>query len=405
MSNKLQVCLLNWTSGIGGVERIIEAYAAGFQGKDCELTYAYSPFPNDRLHIQRIIGNGGRVIPLGPTPIVTSSKPQTQTPAPRKLLIKIWKSLFPSRLDLLVYLLRKTRRLSVTIAQGLQAPGLNPDICHLHAGYYDWLAGGVRACRHQFPQTKIVLHLHNPPAFYSPTFIERRTFRAADAVIFVSNHTRLAWETALGFKLDNAFVLPSPIILPTAPEVRSQRSDRKPVVLATIGRLSPIKGIDVAIRATANLIQSGSSVELWILGTGPEEQRLKSLATELKLGEAVKFMGFVNDPPALFGRIDFLLQPSLTTEGVPITVLEAMAAGLPVIATTVGGIPEVIENKVAGILIQPGSVEALASAIHDLIRDPGRAEALGRRARDRAVQTNSAPNATEALIRLYETLK
>jgi glycosyltransferase involved in cell wall biosynthesis len=113
-------------------------------------------------------------------------------------------------------------------------------------------------------------------------------------------------------------------------------------------------------------------------------------------------MGFVEKPFPLFPEMDILLQPSLTTEGIPNSVLQAMAGGLAVIATPVGGLPEIIEHGVNGLLVPPGDADALATAITELASDAGRRAQLGLRAAAQVRQRHDARQAARDLLTVYQ---
>lgn len=394
----IHVCMVNRTTNVGGVERILQAYAAGFSGRPVRLDYAYTPFPGDAPHVAALQALGVGLRPLADSPRAAAASAAPGCAHPNRLLA-LWKVLVPARADQLVFQLRQARRLRPELAARLRAGGAAPDLCHLHAGYYGWLAAGVQACRRAFPGVPVIVHLHNPPAFFTPTWCERRALRGADAVVFVSRPTQQAWEQQVG-PLPRARVLPSPVVveLPPAP---ARPAGARPLILGLVGRLSPIKGTDIALRAAAALLAEGAAIELWVLGKGPEEDRLRELARALNIAGHVRFHGFVPEPLALLRAMDVLLQPSLSTEGVPISVLEAMAAGLPVIATPVGGVPEIIADGVTGFLVAPGSADGLAACVRRLLAAPAERAAVGQRAAEFVRERHAAPRAAAALEELY----
>ena len=120
-----------------------------------------------------------------------------------------------------------------------------------------------------------------------------------------------------------------------------------------------------------------------IAGDGPLRQELVALAEDLGLRDRVHFLGFRSDASALMGSLDVLVVPSLT-EGSPLVTLEAMAAGVPVVASAVGGIPDQVRHGKEGLLVPPGDTGAMGDAIVALLRDPARARSLGEAGRRRA---------------------
>jgi glycosyltransferase involved in cell wall biosynthesis len=164
---------------------------------------------------------------------------------------------------------------------------------------------------------------------------------------------------------------------PTArANVEALFGDDKPrLIVGAVGRLSPEKGFDVLIRA-ASLVKS-PDVGFVLFGDGPLRAELERQAAPL--GGRFRFAGFRNDLERFLPGLD-LAASSSHTEGLPVAVLEAQAAGLPVVATAVGGTPEVIVAGDNGLLVPPGSPESLASALDALLADEPRRREMGRRA-------------------------
>ncbi|MFB6151949.1 MAG: glycosyltransferase family 4 protein [Haloarculaceae archaeon] len=140
-----------------------------------------------------------------------------------------------------------------------------------------------------------------------------------------------------------------------------------------VGRLVPVKGVDDLIDAVGSLAAAGRDVALDVVGTGKSEADLRARAAESPAADAVTFHGFVPFGPDLFDRYreaDAFVLPS-HSEGFPNVVLEAMAHGVPVVATRVGGIDEVVTDGETALLVPPGDSEALADAVGRLQDDPG----------------------------------
>jgi len=159
----------------------------------------------------------------------------------------------------------------------------------------------------------------------------------------------------------------------------SDARDGGPVV--TVARLSPEKDITTLLRAAALAVAEDPSFRLEIAGAGPCMADLRQTTSDLGLNGCVHFHGQVRDVPALLTRAGLFVLSSLT-EGVSLTLLEAMACGLAVVATRVGGNPEVVADGETGLLVPPGDPAALARAMLQLRRDDGqrrRMEQAGRR--------------------------
>jgi glycosyltransferase involved in cell wall biosynthesis len=149
-----------------------------------------------------------------------------------------------------------------------------------------------------------------------------------------------------------------------------------------VARVSPEKDIESLLRATALVVREKPAFRLEIAGDGPCRQPLMQLARELGLNNNVTFLGHVKDIPELLTRCSFFVLSS-QTEGVSLTLLEAMARGLPVVATRVGGNVEVVAEGETGLLVPCGDPAALALAMLECSSDPERAARMGRAARQR----------------------
>ena len=149
-----------------------------------------------------------------------------------------------------------------------------------------------------------------------------------------------------------------------------------------VGRLSPEKDFPTLVRAAALAAREDPTFRLEVAGEGAVAEDLRRLAGELKPAGVVRLLGQVRDIPALLARGSIFTLASLT-EGVSLTLLEAMASGLPVVATRVGGNPEVVAEGQTGLLVPPADPAALAAALLTLWRDPPLRRALGRAGRAR----------------------
>jgi sugar transferase (PEP-CTERM/EpsH1 system associated) len=150
----------------------------------------------------------------------------------------------------------------------------------------------------------------------------------------------------------------------------------------TVARLSPEKDQEMLLRSVALLRDALPEVRLEIAGDGPRRAALEALSAELGLQNRVRFLGEVQDVPALLARGSVFVLSSLT-EGMSLTLLEAMASGLPVVATRVGGNPEVVVDGETGVLVPSGQPEELARALQAVLQDPRRAAQFGLAARKR----------------------
>jgi len=172
-------------------------------------------------------------------------------------------------------------------------------------------------------------------------------------------------------------------------------------ILGTVARLFPVKAIDVLIRGFAEYFPAArTGAKLVVVGTGPLEAELKGLAVRLGIGERVVFAGFREDMPAVLNAFDVFTLAS-DSEGCPMALLEAMAAGRPVLATAVGGVPELVVDGVTGLLVPARSPIALAKAIAALEDDALRAR-LGAAGRERALERHGRGELLRRMMSFYE---
>ncbi|MBK5189819.1 MAG: glycosyltransferase, partial [Gemmatimonadaceae bacterium] len=187
------------------------------------------------------------------------------------------------------------------------------------------------------------------------------------------------------------------------PGARDTTRAPSPVHCLAVGRLIERKGVAELLRAWSLLPRGCYTLE--IAGTGPEEATLRALATELGVGEDVRFAGALDrDEIARRSRHAdmFVLTPH--EEAFGNVFAEAIAAGLPVVGSNVGAIPDLVQNGENGILVSPGDPEAIARAIRELGGDPARSAAMGACNRARAEATLSWDTATDQYLALYAEL-
>jgi glycosyltransferase involved in cell wall biosynthesis len=155
--------------------------------------------------------------------------------------------------------------------------------------------------------------------------------------------------------------------------------NREDFIVGYVGRLSREKGLIHLFAACAQLSRNGVPLRVLIVGDGPQRNELENLSLELGLGDRVLFTGFQEDIAEWILCMDVFILPSLT-EGTPIALLEAMAYGIPAIASAVGGVPQVIKHGETGILVSPGRAEEISNAILALFEDPAARQKLAQNA-------------------------
>ncbi len=278
---------------------------------------------------------------------------------------------------------------------------LRPAILHCH-GTKAVLLG--RIYRVLAPSTPLVATCHlwfEEPgaglAFRWLHLAERRAYRRFDAVVAVSeaiSRSLSAWGLVHPTTIPNGISRddfdPSP-----APPANHSR-----VVLLNVGRLAAQKNQQLLVRAVALLRQRGLDVELNIAGEGPCRAELEGLIRDLLLQDSVRLLGFQPEIDKVLKEADLFVMPSLD-EGLPIALLEAMASGIPVVATRVGSIPEVLQDGEAGLLVATAELPALVSAIELLVANPTLRRALGSRGRERVRKAYGALTMYEAYAEIY----
>jgi len=170
-------------------------------------------------------------------------------------------------------------------------------------------------------------------------------------------------------------------------------------VLGVVGRLEEQKGHRHLLAALPEIIPEIPDLTVLLVGEGKEGAALRTLVQELGLGSRVHFLGTRRDLPRLFRAMDLVVQPSLW-EGLPLTLLLAMGAGLPVVGTRVSGTTDVVEDGRNGVLVAPGDSQALAHAILELYRRPETRRRLG----DAARRTVAEKHSQEAMLRRLEQI-
>ena len=237
----------------------------------------------------------------------------------------------------------------------------------------------------------LVYHVHSPAGHDSTrqlvnafnSLVEWHSLREADRLIAVSPSLE-RYMVARGFSADRVVCVPNGV--PAYPAA----VDRSPPVgvwtLGTVALFRPRKGIEVLLEALAALRSWDLDVRLRAVGgfeTLAYETAVLGLADRLGVAGAVDWVGFTRNVNAELAKMDLFVLPSLFGEGLPMVVLEAMAAGVPIVATRVEGVPEAVKHRETGLLLDPGSVSQLAAAIRQFVEGEVDYTAMSRSGRQR----------------------
>ncbi|MCW5623691.1 MAG: glycosyltransferase family 4 protein, partial [Burkholderiales bacterium] len=233
-----------------------------------------------------------------------------------------------------------------------------------------------------------------------PAAIARWTARRADAVVVLSEE----WREQLSDRLPGArlHVVQNGIAAPALPGERRQNPE---TVVAFLGNLGRRKGVPELLQALA---RSPSRIRLRMAG-GEEDpdfnRTARDMARHLGIENRVDFVGPISGPTktAFLATADVFALPS-HAEGLPMSLLEAMASGLPVIVTTVGAIPSVVRDQVDGLLVAPGDIDAIAAAMTRLAAAPEMRARMGTSARERCIAGFGLDRTVEKLTAVYDAV-
>lgn len=269
---------------------------------------------------------------------------------------------------------------------------LKPTVVHTHLSDSTWL-GSIAARRSRIPCVATVHGMNRP-----------WTYSLARRLIAVSESARENLVRG-GVSPQRVAVVYNAIRPLTADEfmIREHARQRLGIspqefVLGTLARLVPLKGIDTAIKASAFALDRNRGWKLLIFGDGKQARELRKLAKELKVSDRVEFLGFRSDARGLLPALDVMLFPS-RKEAMGMAPAEAMAAGVPVIGSTVGGIPEVVGNT--GLLYGPEDVFGFVNGITELYNHPEKRAQLGSAAQCRVRENFSVNAMVEGVLKVY----
>jgi glycosyltransferase involved in cell wall biosynthesis len=223
-----------------------------------------------------------------------------------------------------------------------------------------------------------------------------------DKVVAVSESARKAFEESHDCPNGRTEVIYNGIRLARF-EKRTKTGDSGDVVLGSITNLSRDKDFDTLLRGFAGILRVLPNARLVIVGDGPVRGDVEQLAAELGVAERVELTGYRSDVPELLPTFNVLVH-STHTEGLGLAILEAMAARVPVVASAVGGIPEIVRDGVTGTLFPAGDVEGLRDAVLAALNDPIRSAAMVEAAQQDVRRRFTVEQMCEEYRRLYEGL-
>jgi glycosyltransferase involved in cell wall biosynthesis len=411
---RIYIAVLTFLPIVGGAERQALAHSRSLQARGCETTIL--TLRHDRTWPSREIIEGVRVLRVAGSVL----RDREKLPAPlRKLLYLIallilswtlWRhhrrydvlhlyQLGLQALPVALVCLLTGKPLIVSVrAAGL---GKSPREVSLVAGPLDanaaWLKVGERA------QTDGDLEGLERLGKLFVRLTRLLLYRIHAVVVILSSHMK-DYLTAHDFYLPGTQLIPNGVDVTrfTPPCTHTFPGERAQVVVC-VSRLSYQKGIDVLLQAWRLVQQEFAQARLIIVGTGPSQTQLERLAQALDMRGSIEFTGLQHDVAAQLHRGGLAVLPS-RCEGMPNAVLEAMACGLPCVATRVSGCEDIIEHEVNGLLVEPEDYRGMAQALLTLLRDPGLARTYGQAARATIEGHYALEHVTDMYAGLYQRI-
>ncbi|MGH3907127.1 MAG: glycosyltransferase family 4 protein [Pseudonocardiaceae bacterium] len=264
-------------------------------------------------------------------------------------------------------------------------------LIHAHGYEANYLVAAMRTVSRRWSHLPLVVTAHGwietTPRLRLQSRLDRCCGKLAEVRIATAARHAPKLRGSRGVVIAVPNGVPDPGRLPVmrhaqAPFRRSLGIPPQATIIGTVGRLSPEKRLDLLLAATQRLIRHGQDIHVLVVGGGDQRTKLESLAERLGLRGKVTFTGLLRDVTPALIAMDVLVQPS-DTEGTPRSVLEAMAHQVPVVATDVGDVAELLDHGRCGALVPPDDADLLAQALHRLLADPAHARDLVRCARSR----------------------
>ncbi len=285
----------------------------------------------------------------------------------------------------------------------------------LHAHQYTPFFYGALAAKLAGVGTRVILTEHG--RHYPDVVSARRRLvnrlvlsRFADRITAVCAFSASGLSESDGFPLDRIEVIRNGVDLDRYQRPRDRQTLRRALGLhaarryvATVARFHPVKDHHTLLHAFAQVCSIIDDVDLLLVGDGPLRGELQRLAQTLGIGERVQFLGVRADVPDILAAVD-LFALSSVSEAASITLLEAMAAGIPLVVTDVGGNPEIVRQGIDGLLTPSGDATAMATAMRRLLEDRTRAGRMGRQAAERVRVLYRIGGTVDQYRRVYQAV-
>ncbi len=279
------------------------------------------------------------------------------------------------------------------------------DLVHTHgykANFYGYLAArgkgvpAVATYHLDWPDRGLALRLYH---LFDRLVVRRFGKIAAVSEAVARSLRRSGVPSAKIVTIDNGIDL-SPFAQ-ARPILQEEISERPDALIGLVGRLTPQKGCEYFLRAAQRVLIDFPRTLFVLVGEGPDRRKLEELVRDLNIAERVIFAGHREDMPGVYASLDILVLPSIN-EGLPMTLIEAMAAARPVIATPVGAIPKLIIPEQTGLLVNPRDPVGLAAALGRLISNPDLRHRLGRDGQAWVMRRFSAEAMAQQYAEIYQ---
>ncbi len=303
-----------------------------------------------------------------------------------------------------VFPMRKSFDIGSMISMAGLMRNMKPDIVNTHSGVDAWL-GGIAARLAGVPVLVRTRHLNIPLKRSPLNFIHY----LPDIYITCGENMKNNLVRNCGFPENGVVSIPTGVgssffQVKKNNEGRAKYGiDVNTPVVTNVGILRSVKGHEVTFRAVKAVVDAVPGVKFLIVGDGPRREALEKAAGDLGISEHVIFTGFVEDIPEVYSFSDVAVLSSWS-EGLPQSLLQAMAAGVPAVATRVGGVPEVALHEKTGLLVEPGDHDALAQGIIRLLSDHDFAAEVAGRARDKVKGEHSIDHMIDQTENLYSEI-
>jgi glycosyltransferase involved in cell wall biosynthesis len=278
------------------------------------------------------------------------------------------------------------------------------DVVNTHSGVDSWI-GGVAARIAKVPVLVRTRHLNIPLKRNLLNFVHY----LPDAYITCGNNMRNNLVNNCGFPADKVVSIPTGVGKEFFNAEKNREAKLKyglnvdSIVITNVGILRSVKGQEVTLNSVGKVVEVIPRAKFLIAGDGPARKRLEKMAEDLAIARHVVFTGFVEKIPEIYSFTDVAILSSWS-EGLPQSILQAMASGVPVVATKVGGVPEVVIHEKTGLLVEAGDHEGLAKSIIQIINKPDEALRFTVSARELVMKEHSVDVMIDKTERLYKKL-